>query len=222
MPYGGYFDGAIPPESEMERVWQRSYVNPEEADDDITQYTVGFYNTHRLHSVLGYQSPAEYEQAAAWKALSWRRRKLDHHNPLGCPPKMQTDIGALRIRPTTTASLLKCCVHRQFFHGRNPECRNLSFCAASSTICSYAQVRKWNLLYGLCCFSGRVLQNSATIAIQIQRQVLEPVQARDCCSVFLCGLHEALVVVTEKARFERRPMFSLFTRAHECGFKRAP
>jgi transposase InsO family protein len=49
----------------MERVWQRQYANPAEAITDITHYIVGFYNTHRLHSSLGYQSPADYEKAAA-------------------------------------------------------------------------------------------------------------------------------------------------------------
>ena len=47
----------------MERVWQRSYANPGEAIGDITQYIVGFYNTHRLHSTLGYRSPADFENA---------------------------------------------------------------------------------------------------------------------------------------------------------------
>lgn len=47
----------------MERVWQRSYANQSEAFCDITQYIVGFYNTHRLHSTLGYRSPADFEKA---------------------------------------------------------------------------------------------------------------------------------------------------------------
>lgn len=47
----------------MERVWQRSYANQGEAIGDITQYIVGFYNTHRLHSTLGYRSPADFEKA---------------------------------------------------------------------------------------------------------------------------------------------------------------
>lgn len=49
----------------MERVWQRRYANPAEAIADITHYIVGFYNTHRLHSTLGYRSPADYEKATA-------------------------------------------------------------------------------------------------------------------------------------------------------------
>ena len=49
----------------MERVWQRSYANHSEAITDINQYIVAFYNTQRLHSTLGYQSPADYEKAAA-------------------------------------------------------------------------------------------------------------------------------------------------------------
>lgn len=47
----------------MERVWQRRYANPAEAAADITHYIVAFYNTHRLHSTLGYRSPADYEKA---------------------------------------------------------------------------------------------------------------------------------------------------------------
>lgn len=47
----------------MERVWQRRYANHAEASADITQYIVGFYNTHRLHSTLGYRSPADFEKA---------------------------------------------------------------------------------------------------------------------------------------------------------------
>lgn len=49
----------------MERVWQRRYANPNEAIADITHYIVAFYNTHRLHSTLGYRSPADYERDAA-------------------------------------------------------------------------------------------------------------------------------------------------------------
>ncbi|MFC3655504.1 IS3 family transposase [Xanthomonas hyacinthi] len=47
----------------MERVWQRRYANPAEAVADIAHYIVAFYNTHRLHSTLGYRSPADYEKA---------------------------------------------------------------------------------------------------------------------------------------------------------------
>ncbi|MBB3343832.1 transposase InsO family protein [Luteimonas sp. RC10] len=49
----------------MERVWQRRYANYSGAIADITYYIVGFYNTHWLHSTLGYQSPADYENATA-------------------------------------------------------------------------------------------------------------------------------------------------------------
>lgn len=48
----------------MERVWQRRYANPDEAIADITQYIVGFYNTHRLHSALACRSPADCEKAS--------------------------------------------------------------------------------------------------------------------------------------------------------------
>lgn len=46
----------------MERVWQRDYANHGEAQADIADYIVGFYNPIRLHSTLGYRSPAQYEQ----------------------------------------------------------------------------------------------------------------------------------------------------------------
>lgn len=51
----------------MERVWQRDYANHAEAKKDIVDYIVGFYNSHRLHSTLGYQPPTRYEQASVAK-----------------------------------------------------------------------------------------------------------------------------------------------------------
>lgn len=51
----------------MERVWQRQYANHAEARRDITQYIVGFYNPVRLHSTLGYLSPAAYEAKSTVK-----------------------------------------------------------------------------------------------------------------------------------------------------------
>lgn len=45
----------------MERIWQRHYANRIEAQRDIADYIVGFYNTKRLHSTLGYLPPAVYE-----------------------------------------------------------------------------------------------------------------------------------------------------------------
>lgn len=49
----------------MERVWQRDYANAEEAIRDVTDYIVGFYNSKRLHSTLGYLSPNAYEMKSA-------------------------------------------------------------------------------------------------------------------------------------------------------------
>ncbi len=45
----------------MERVWQRDYANHAEAQQDITQYIIGFYNRARLHSTLGYTTPVLFE-----------------------------------------------------------------------------------------------------------------------------------------------------------------
>ena len=49
----------------MERVWQRDYANHAEAMKDIGDYIVGFYNSTRLHSTLGYRSPNDYERSQA-------------------------------------------------------------------------------------------------------------------------------------------------------------
>lgn len=49
----------------MERVWQRDYANHAEAMTDIADYIVGFYNSVRLHSALGYQPPIAYERKHA-------------------------------------------------------------------------------------------------------------------------------------------------------------
>jgi putative transposase len=48
----------------MERVWQKEYANHAEAKLDIADYIVGFYNSVRLHSTLGYRSPTVYERLA--------------------------------------------------------------------------------------------------------------------------------------------------------------
>jgi len=49
----------------MERVWQRKYADHAEAQKDIVNYIVAFYNCVRLHSTLGYVSPVQYELQAA-------------------------------------------------------------------------------------------------------------------------------------------------------------
>ena len=51
----------------MERVWQRTYANHAEATQDVADYIVNFYNRERLHSTLGYRSPAQFEQPNAIK-----------------------------------------------------------------------------------------------------------------------------------------------------------
>jgi transposase InsO family protein len=45
----------------MERVWQMHYANHLEANKDINDYIVAFYNQKRLHSSLGYLSPNQFE-----------------------------------------------------------------------------------------------------------------------------------------------------------------
>lgn len=46
----------------MERVWRKRYANAQEAQRDITDYIVNFYNSQRLHSSLGYCSPNDFER----------------------------------------------------------------------------------------------------------------------------------------------------------------
>ena len=51
----------------MERVWQREYANQIEANKDVMEYIVGFYNCTRRHSALGNLAPIVYEQQFAAK-----------------------------------------------------------------------------------------------------------------------------------------------------------
>ena len=48
-----------------ERVHHRIYTTKEEARRDLFAYIEGFYNSHRLHSSLGYRGPADVERNAA-------------------------------------------------------------------------------------------------------------------------------------------------------------
>jgi transposase InsO family protein len=50
-----------------ELVHHRKYRTREEARRDIFEYIEVFYNRERLHSSLGYLSPADYEQRVAMK-----------------------------------------------------------------------------------------------------------------------------------------------------------
>jgi len=45
-----------------ERIHWRSYQSREETRADIVEYITIFYNSRRLHSYLGYQSPDEFER----------------------------------------------------------------------------------------------------------------------------------------------------------------
>ncbi len=51
----------------MERVWQREYANQMEANKDVTEYIVGFYNCIRRHFALGNLAPIVYEKQNAAK-----------------------------------------------------------------------------------------------------------------------------------------------------------
>jgi putative transposase len=46
----------------VERVYRRAYQTREEARADIVNWIEGFYNSKRLHSALGYTSPAQFER----------------------------------------------------------------------------------------------------------------------------------------------------------------
>ncbi len=48
-----------------ERVHHRAYTTRDEARRDLFGYIEGFYNSRRLHSALGYLSPADYVRRAA-------------------------------------------------------------------------------------------------------------------------------------------------------------
>jgi transposase InsO family protein len=45
----------------QERVQWRNYQTRYEAQQDVLYYISMWYNTDRLHSYLGYKSPAQYE-----------------------------------------------------------------------------------------------------------------------------------------------------------------
>ena len=49
----------------QERVQWRHYQTRHEAQQDVLNYISMFYNSHRLHSYLGYKSPSQYEAEMA-------------------------------------------------------------------------------------------------------------------------------------------------------------
>lgn len=50
-----------------ERIFDYPYSNREEAKSDVIDYIEMFYNSNRLHSYLGYLSPAEFEKQIEFK-----------------------------------------------------------------------------------------------------------------------------------------------------------
>jgi len=45
----------------QERIHWRNYQTRHADQQDVLQYISMFYNSHRLHSYLGYKSPNQYE-----------------------------------------------------------------------------------------------------------------------------------------------------------------
>ncbi len=45
----------------VQRVHHRIYATRDEARRDLFAYIEGFYNSRRLHSAIGYRSPADME-----------------------------------------------------------------------------------------------------------------------------------------------------------------
>jgi transposase InsO family protein len=67
-----------------ERVQWRHYQTRVEAQRDILEYVVMFYNSRRLHSTLGHTSPSDYESAVAElrkSAYLGCHKTLDHSSP---------------------------------------------------------------------------------------------------------------------------------------------
>jgi putative transposase len=49
----------------VERTHHRIYATRDDARRDLFAYIEGFYNSRRLHSGIGYRSPADMERLAA-------------------------------------------------------------------------------------------------------------------------------------------------------------
>ncbi len=54
--------------SKVELIYPSNYQNSEQARAGIFEYIEVFYNRKRKHSSIGYQSPAEFEEAMALSA----------------------------------------------------------------------------------------------------------------------------------------------------------
>ncbi len=53
----------------VEQVWQREYANQMEANKDVTEYIVGFYNCIRRHSALGNLAPISLRKTVCSKTV---------------------------------------------------------------------------------------------------------------------------------------------------------
>lgn len=47
----------------LEMLQDRCFENASDARTEIFEYIEGYYNTHRKHSAIGYQTPAQFEAA---------------------------------------------------------------------------------------------------------------------------------------------------------------
>ena len=63
----------------------QDYANHLEAEKDITEYIVGFYNCVRLHSARGNLPPTVYERNMATKKPILVSQKFDRYRPLQTP-----------------------------------------------------------------------------------------------------------------------------------------
>ncbi len=71
----------------QERVQWRNYQTRNEAQQDVMNYITMWYNSHRLHSYLGYKSPNQFELE-----MQMPRLELQKASWLGCAKKLDQVI----------------------------------------------------------------------------------------------------------------------------------